>query len=282
MSQHDHATSFRRLHQRDAGGILVLPNAWDAMSARLVEEAGAPAIATTSAGVSWCLGRPDGEGLTRDEMIESVRRIVAAVHVPVTADVEGGYGRGTPNDVAETVRRVIEAGAVGINLEDGMGRGRQVLRETPHQVERLAAAREAAVAEGVDLFINARVDVYLRQVGVEGERFGETVARARAYLAAGADGIFVLGVTDPATIRRLASTIEAPLNILAQPGAPTISELRDLGVARASLGPRIVQSVMAHIRRAVTEILDQGTYEALRGGLPFPEANGLFSRLGLG
>ena len=152
------ADAFRRLHQREAGSILVLPNAWDAMSARVIEEAGARAIATTSAGVAWALGRADGEGLTRDQMINAIERIARVVRVPVTADVERGYGDGTPADVAETVRRVIGAGAVGINLEDAPGRDGATLMEVDEQGERIAAAREAASGEGVELFINARVD----------------------------------------------------------------------------------------------------------------------------
>ena len=275
MIRHDDSI-FRRLHRRDAGRVLVLPNAWDAMSARLIEEAGAPAVATTSAGVSWSLGRPDGEGLTRDEMVATVRRIAGAVGIPVSADIEGGYGEGGPTDIAETVTGVIAAGAVGVNLEDASRGGRQALLETARQVERIAAARAAAIGAGVDLFINARIDVYLRQVGAEETRFDETVRRARSYVAGGADGIFVPGVVDPPTIRRLADAVGAPLNVMAGPGAPSVAALRDLGVARVSLGPAIALSAMAHIRRAATEVLAAGTYAEMRGGLAFPEANALF------
>lgn len=280
MTRKDLATAFRRLHQPREGAILVLPNAWDAMSARLIEEAGAAAIATTSAGVSWSLGRPDGEGLTRDDMIDAVRRIADSVRIPVTADIEGGYGSGTPADVEDSVRRVIAAGAVGINLEDGAGSGEEVLLETPRQVERVAAAHAAAESEGVKLFINARVDVYLRQFGKEAGRFDESVGRARAYIAAGADGIFVPGVVDPATIGRLAAAVGAPLNVMAGPGAPTITQLAQLGVARVSIGPALTLSVMAHIRRAAAELLQRGSYDAAADGLPFAEANALFSRAG--
>ncbi len=280
MIRHDHAIGFHRLHLPGAGRILVLPNAWDAMSARMIEEAGAPAVATTSAAVSWSLGRPDGEGLTRDEMIGVVRRIADAVAIPVSADIEGGYGEGAPEDVAETVTDVIAAGAAGINLEDAPRRDEQGLLETSRQVERIAAAGAAAAAAGVKLFINARIDVYLRRFGAERDRFDETVRRARAYVAAGADGIFVPGVVDPPTIRRLAGAVGAPLNILAGPGAPSTAELRDLGVARVSLGPTIALSAMAHIRRAAAEVLRAGTYEETRDGIPFPEAEELFSLRG--
>lgn len=273
------ADAFRRLHQRESGSLLVLPNAWDAMSARVIEEAGARAIATTSAGVAWALGRRDGEGLTRDQMINAVERITRVVRVPVTADVERGYGDGTPADVAETVRRVIGAGAVGINLEDAPGRDGATLMEVDAQVERIAAAREAASGEGVELFINARVDVYLAQAGPPDGRFDEAVRRARAYASAGADGAFVPGVADGETIRALAATIPLPLNVMAGRGAsPGIEELRALGVARVSIGPALTLAVMGQIRRAAAEILEGGTYTAMEGGLAFADADALFAR----
>jgi 2-methylisocitrate lyase-like PEP mutase family enzyme len=275
------ADAFRRLHQPDAGRVLVLPNAWDAMSARVIEEAGAGAIATTSAGVAWALGRTDGEGLTRDQMINAIERITRVVRVPVTADVERGYGDGTPADVAETIRRVIGAGAVGINLEDAPGRDGAALMDTDEQVARIAAAREAAAGEGVEIYINARIDPYLAQAGAPEGRFDETVRRAQAYVAAGADGVFVPGVADVETIRALAPAVRVPLNVMAGRGAgPGIAELQALGVARVSIGPSMTLAVMGQIRRAAAEVLEQGTFTALGGGLTFPEANGLFHRGG--
>lgn len=270
----DRAGAFRRLHDRAAGRVLVLPNVWDAMSARVVEEAGAPALATTSSGVSWALGRPDGQGLTRDEMVGVVRRIAAAVRVPVSADMEKGYGAGTPADVAETARQVLDAGAVGLNLEDGADRAARRLTDVARQAECLAAARAASP----DLFVNARVDVYLYQWGDEEARFDETVRRAAAYVAAGADGIFVPGVADAATIGRLAAAIDAPLNVLAGPGAPSVGALRALGVARVSVGASLARSVLGHVRRAAAEVLGAGTYDAMRDGVPFAEADALFPR----
>jgi 2-methylisocitrate lyase-like PEP mutase family enzyme len=268
------ATAFRRLHRPQDGAILVLPNAWDALSARVIERAGARAIATTSAGVSWALGRPDGQGLSRTDMIDAVRRIARAVRVPVTADVESGYGSGSPEDVAATVRAVEDAGAVGINLEDAPGHGGETLLRPEEQVARIAAARTAG---GPELFINARVDTYLRQVGAESERFDETVRRAHAYTAAGADGVFVPGVVEASTIARLVAAIEAPLNIMAAFGAPSAGELARLGVARVSVGPAITRAAMATIQTAARELLSAGTYDAIAGGIPFAEANALFS-----
>lgn len=277
MSQHDLAALFRRLHAPGADQILVLPNAWDAMSARVVEEAGARAIATTSAGISWALGYPDGQGVTREAMAEAVRVIVAAVRLPVSADVESGYGAGTPEDVAETARAVIAAGAVGLNLEDAPGRDGAPVLDAEAQAARIAAARAAAERAGVALFINARTDVYVRKVGDEAGRFDETVRRAKAYVAAGADGVFVPGVADAETIRRLAGAVGAPLNVIGGPGVPSVGELRALGVARVSVGPGLARSVMAHIRRAAAEVLGEGTYEAMREQVTSPEANALFA-----
>lgn len=277
MTQHELAARFRQLHHVGGDHILVLPNAWDAMSARLVEDAGAKAIATTSAGVSWALGYPDGHGLTRDSMIDAVRRIVQSVRVPVTADVEGGYGTGSPEDVAATVRGVTAAGAVGVNFEDSPGRDGELLLSIDANAARLTAAREASRAEGVDVFINARIDTYLRRAGSESERFDLTVQRARAYVAAGADGIFVPLVSDADTIRRLVNEVGAPLNVIAGPGSPTIAELQALGVARVSVGPGLARAVMAHIRRASNELLGAGTYSELADQLTSPDANALFA-----
>ncbi|HSE27244.1 MAG TPA: isocitrate lyase/phosphoenolpyruvate mutase family protein [Gemmatimonadales bacterium] len=275
MNATDRFAEFRRLHS-PASGILVLPNAWDAMSARAIEAAGARAIATTSSGVSWSLGRPDGEGLTRDEMLGAVGRIVQAVRIPVTADVEGGYGLGTPADAAETALRVVEAGGSGLNVEDSPGRGGAVLLTPEEQAERIAGARRGG---GAGLFINARVDVYLRQAGAEEARFDETVRRARAYVAAGADGIFVPGVTDAALIGRLAGAVGAPLNVMAGPGSPDVAALRALGVARVSVGPKLALAVMGQVRRAAAELLERGSYGALEGAPTFAEVNGMFGRM---
>jgi 2-methylisocitrate lyase-like PEP mutase family enzyme len=268
MSQRDRATHFRRLHEGPRP--LVLPNAWDAASARVVELAGAPAIATTSAGVSWALGRGDGQRLERREMLEAVGRIVAAVSVPVTADLESGYGEGTADDVAETVRAAIGLGVVGMNLEDSMGG--ELLPPERH-AERIRAARAAA---GLELVINARVDVYLFGAGAPEGRLDETIRRGRAYRAVGADCVFVPGVVDPETIAALVAAVGGPLNIMAGPGAPPVSELARLGVARVSVGPAITQAALEVTRRAARELLEQGTYYGMEAALPFAEANGMF------
>lgn len=274
MTRNDNAAVFRELHDRRP---LLLPNAWDAASARTMERAGAAALGTTSAGVCWARGRSDGQTLTRDQMIREVRAIVDAVAIPVSADVESGYGAGTVDDVAETVRGVVEAGAVGINLEDAPGHGGAPLLTPEEQAERLQAARAAARAVGADLVINARTDVYLAQVGAAESRLDEAVRRGRAYLAAGADCVFVPGVVDRDTIAGLVEGIGGHVNVMTGPGAPDVEELGRLGVARASVGPAIALAALAATWRATVELLGPGTYGELGRGLPFGEVDASFN-----
>jgi 2-methylisocitrate lyase-like PEP mutase family enzyme len=272
-TQRERADALRRLH---AGpGILVLPNAWDVATARLVEEAGFPAIATTSAGVAWATGFADGERISRDEMLEAVRRIAAAVRVPVTADVEAGYGP-SPEAAAETAHGVIAAGAVGLNLEDGTADGN--LLELSLHVERIQAVRAGGASAGVPLVINARTDAFEVKGWDAARRFAEAVRRANAYHAAGADCLFVPHVSDGETIGRLARELDGPLNVIAGPPAPSIRELERLGVRRASLGPRVVQAALGLVRRAALELRERGTYDSMADLLiPFAELQRLFA-----
>jgi 2-methylisocitrate lyase-like PEP mutase family enzyme len=209
-------------------------------------------------------------------MIRMVRYITEAVSVPVTADIEGGYGTGSADDCAETARAVIAAGGVGFNLEDSPGqRGEPLLKPAVH-AERIRAARQAVVAAGGDAVINARTDVYLLQVDAPETRFGEAVRRANTYRAAGADCLFVPGVVDAETIAALVQAIDGPVNVMAGPGAPGIRHLGQLGVARVSLGPALALTALETTRRAAREVLEQGTYRTLEQGLSFGEANGMF------
>ncbi|MFI0983081.1 isocitrate lyase/phosphoenolpyruvate mutase family protein [Streptomyces sp. NPDC021093] len=266
-TQHDKATLLRSLHTTPKSPLL-LPNAWDVASALLVEEAGASAVATTSAGVAWSLGAPDGDALDRDRALDLIARIAAAVRVPVTADIEGGFAD-TAEGVGETVAAVIAAGAVGVNLEDGT-------RDPAEQAGRIAAARAAADKSGVPLYVNARVDTYLFGLGEESGRLAETIRRMHAYVAAGADGVFVPGVTDPETIAALVAAVDVPLNVLAGPGAPTAAELAELGVSRVSLGGGVACAAYAVVRRAARELLTSGTYDSVVGAVPHGELNALF------
>jgi 2-methylisocitrate lyase-like PEP mutase family enzyme len=273
-SQSEKAEQFRTLHT--SGNILVLPNAWDAASARIVEEAGAAAVATTSAGVAWSLGAPDGDRLGRDRALDLIARVAEVVSVPVTADIESGYATDAKG-VAETIEGVIAAGAVGVNLEDSILSREVRLQPIPEQAERIAAARRAADASGVPLYINARVDAYLLEIGEPGGRLQETLDRAAAYVEAGADGIFVPGVTDLDTVETLARSIAKPLNVMAGPGAPTVAQLAQRGVARVSIGPAIAKVAYAVARRAAEEVLTAGTYDSLAGGLDYDELNRLLT-----
>ena len=270
-TQRARAEAFRAMHDRSR--ILVLPNAWDAMSARVIEEAGARAIATTSAGVAFAVGYPDGEAIPRDEMIAAIARIARVVTIPVSADIESGFANDT-RELAETIRRVIEAGAVGINLEDQVHDGARRLYDLDVAVERVRVAREAADATGVPLVINARTDVYLLGVGEPETRFEHAVRRANAYRKAGADCLFVPAVVSRADIERLVPALEGPLNLLSIPGFPTVPELERLGVARLSVGGRLTLGAMSGLKKSVTELLSNGTYEStVEGAIGYPDAN---------
>jgi 2-methylisocitrate lyase-like PEP mutase family enzyme len=268
------AATFRSLHVK--GSPLLLPNAWDVASARVVEAAGAAAVATTSAGVAWSLGAADGDRLDRDRLTDLVARIVAAVDVPVSVDIETGYAD-DPGGVAETVRSMVEAGAVGVNLEDGWHGGREPLRSVTAQCERLAAARGAADTGGPAFFLNARTDVYMGGVADPAARLAEALDRATAYLAAGADGIFVPGVVDFEVVAKLAGELTAPLNVLGGPHASSVAELARAGVARISLGPFVAEAAYAVAKRVTEELLGSGGYASLAGALSYGELNGLLA-----
>ncbi|GAA1926646.1 isocitrate lyase/phosphoenolpyruvate mutase family protein [Streptantibioticus ferralitis] len=258
-----------------AEGALLLPNAWDAASAAVIAAAGARAIATTSAGVAWSLGRGDGQKMSREQMAEAAARVAAAVDLPVTVDAEGGYGS-TEEDVAATARAVVAAGAIGLNLEDSKAvRGPLFTEE--EQAARIRAAREAAAEAGLpELVINARTDVYLFQIGATEDRLDDVLERAAAYAEAGADGIFVPGLLDLDTLRKLADGCPLPLNVLATPGGPSVAELTRAGVRRISLGAGVARAAYTAARRATLELLTEGTYTALDGSLDSAGLNSLF------
>lgn len=265
--------TFAQLHRR--GDPLLLANAWDPASAAVIEAAGAKAIATTSSGVAWAMGVPDGGVLGPRALSGALSRIVAAVSVPVTADIEDGYGP-QPRDVADTVRVVVDAGAVGINLEDRPG-GRRELFSPADQAARIAAARSIAEAAGCPLWINARTDTYLAGVGAPDERVALTLRLAEVYADAGADSLFVPGAIDPETVAALAGG-PLPLNIMVWTGAPPVAELAALGVARISLGGAIAEAAYGLADRAARELFTAGTYDQTAGGLPYATLNGLLSR----
>ncbi len=272
--QRAQAIAFRTMHHGPK--ILLLPNVWDVAGARILEEAGFGAMATTSAGIAFTLGYPDGQKISREEMLARVGRIARAVKVPVTADVEAGYGD-RPEDAAETARGVIEAGAVGMNLEDGTDRPGQLV-ELPLQLEKIRAIRETALKSRVPLVLNARTDVYLEQVGAPENRYGETIRRLLAYRDAGAECVFAPGVRDVETISRLVRDVQCPLNILAGPGFPPVPELEKLGVARVSLGSAPMRATLGLVQRMAEELKMTGTYAALEGAPSHADVNRMLGR----
>jgi 2-methylisocitrate lyase-like PEP mutase family enzyme len=268
----DKAEQLRALHR--APPILVLPNAWDAVSARLFQAEGFPAIATTSAGVAATLGYPDGGAVPPREMFEAVARIARAVSVPVTADIEHAYGA-TPDAVADNVLRVIAAGAVGINIEDCMP-GASDLEAITLQADKIARIVKAVKTSGVPIVVNARTDVFLREIGVPEARLGVAVERGKAFLAAGADCVFVPGVRDPDTISALVNGIGGPVNILAVKGSPKIPELEALGVARVSVGSGPHRATLALARDIARELRNKGSYNLFTShAMAYDEANDL-------
>jgi 2-methylisocitrate lyase-like PEP mutase family enzyme len=270
------AEVLRKLHSGPP--VLVLPNAWDVASACVLEELGYPAIATTSAGVAFALGYPDGQRISRDEMLEVVGRIARAVRVPVTADMESGYGT-TLAHMAETAKAIVASGAVGLNLEDVTGETESSHVNTELQAEKIRTIREVSASMGVSLVINARTDIYLMPIGPEAMRFERTVERLRAYRAAGADCVFVPGLVDRAVIEKLVKAVDAPLNILVSPGCPSIPELEALGVRRASIGSGVMRATLGLVRRIGKELLERGTYSSISDGtIPYSEVTEMMTR----
>jgi 2-methylisocitrate lyase-like PEP mutase family enzyme len=251
------AEQLRKLHHGPR--ILILANAWDVASARIIEDLGAPAIATTSAGIAAALGYQDGEHISRDEMLEVVARIAAAVRVPVSTDFEAGYSN-TLEGLAESIKALVSAGAVGLNFEDITGPNESDHVDLATQMKKIQTIRDVSKAGlGVPLVVNARTDIYLLPIG--------------------ADCVFAPAVEDADTIARLVKAINAPLNILLMPGCPSINEMEKLGVARVSAGSGIMRSALGHTRRVAQQLLQGDSHAAmLDGAVPFAEVMKLISR----
>jgi 2-methylisocitrate lyase-like PEP mutase family enzyme len=263
------ASTFRRLHEV-AGKPLILANAWDAGSARAIESCGAAAIATTSAGLAWSRGYPDGDALPPRILAVAVAEIARVLSVPLSVDVEGGYSH-DPEAVADAVRAVVDAGGVGINIEDGAG--------SPDLLcAKIGAARKAAASAGVDLFINARTDVYLRELVPAERAVSETLARAARYRAAGCDGVFVPRLAGPDAIREVVNAVGLPVNLLVVPGLAPVGELAKLGVRRVSAGSAITQAAYGLTHLAATRLLKDGLYDGFGDrALNYGDLNALFA-----
>lgn len=260
------AAAFHALHN----DLLILPNAWDAASARIAQDAGAKAIATSSAAVAWAHGYADGHRFPPEKLVTAIGEIARVVTIPITCDAEGGYAD-DPNHAAENVARFIDAGAVGVNLEDGA---------QPHElhVRKVEVIRKTAERAGVDLFINARTDVYLKGLAPRNEQLKETLRRAAALKAAGASGLFVPGLVDSEDIAAVVEGAGLPLNVMARPGLPNATTLKALGVGRLSAATGVFNAAMAAAHEAIADFLARGDSEQLwrRRGSP-PDYNTLFA-----
>jgi 2-methylisocitrate lyase-like PEP mutase family enzyme len=259
--------TFRKLHEGPE--ILLLPNAWDAGSARLIESLGAKAIATTSAGLAWSRGYPDGDTLPVKQLLVTVNEIVRVIRVPLTVDIEGGYSD-DPSAVGELTRQVIDAGVVGINIEDGPGPPDLLCRK-------IEAVRQSAIRAGVDLFINARTDVYLRNFATGNAAIDEVSHRAEQYRAAGCDGLFVPGLADgPAIDAVLAAIDQLPLNIMLVPNLSSVDALQIQGVRRLSTGSAIAQAVLGRARQLAAGLLAGSVAEMFTNAVEYSATNKLF------
>jgi 2-methylisocitrate lyase-like PEP mutase family enzyme len=260
------ADLLRRMHHGPP--ILALPNAWDVASARVFERAGFPALGTTSAGIAFTLGYPDGQLISRDEMLAVVARIARSVRIPVTADVEAGY-----DDAVETARQVWAAGAVGMNLEDSIEDNSLIGLET--QVSTIRGIRAATP----EMVLNARTDTFANAIGETDTRFDRAVERLNAYRDAGADCLFVPGVRDRSTIARLVKAVRGPVNILGGAGTPNVPELEELGVARVSVGSGPMRATLGLVERIARELREQGSYASItEGAIAYPDVNQMLRR----
>ena len=262
MKNPDLATAFHALHRGPEP--LILANAWDAGSARLIESLGARAIATTSAGVAWVHGYPDGDALPEPQLLATAQAIARVIRVPLSMDIEAGY-----SDDPDAVGR-LAAALIGINLEDGAGAPELLCAK-------IARIRRVARELGVDLYINARTDVYLRGLSPEAERVAETCARAARYREAGASGIFVPRLVEPQAITEIAAAVGLPLNLLASPGLPPAPELARLGVRRLSAGSAIAQAVHGRTKALATAFLRDGRSEFPADGVTHRDMNALIA-----
>jgi 2-methylisocitrate lyase-like PEP mutase family enzyme len=227
-----------------SGRLLILPNVWNPIGARILQARGYPAVATASAAVSASLGYRDGERIKRSTIMEVIGRIARSVDVPVTADIEGGYGK-TISELQETIRAVIDAGVVGVNIEDGLDDG-GALRSVGDQCARISAVKEAADRQGLHLVINARIDSYYVSSAFANvhDATDDVVSRAEAYAKAGADCVYPIGPGDEETVRALRARIAGPINILGAPKAAPLPVLESIGVNRVSFGPFVQRALL--------------------------------------
>ncbi|MGE5219514.1 MAG: isocitrate lyase/PEP mutase family protein [Chloroflexota bacterium] len=256
--------------------ILVMPGAYDVLSALLFEQLGFKAIQGTSGGIAASLGLPDGEVMSRERFVEVSGSFAAAVSVPFNADGERGYG--DEEGTRDTVRALVARGVAGMNLEDGAAKGRGGLVEVPEQLRKLKAVIETKRELGSEFFLNARVDAFHVFTGDPKKALDEAICRGNAYAEAGADCIFYLFLHDAGTIGRIAKEVKAPISILAGAQSPSVRELQDLGVARVSYGSSFLKAAIGAVRKLALELQGNGTVTALKDALQTPEIAALVSR----
>lgn len=275
ISSEAKGAAFKALHQRQ--DLFILPNAWDAASARIFEKKGFSAIGTTSAGIAASLGYPDGQKIPVREMMDAIKRIVLAVNLPVTADIEAGYSHEIAK-VLEVVKEVMEMGVVGINIEDSTGMKDQPMFDIPSQVAKIRAIRKMVGSAEKTFVINARIDFFYLKLYDTERTVAETLERAHAYLEAGADCIFIFGVNDKEVLTKLVKAIPGPVNLLAGPGMPSVAELGLMGVRRLSLGSGAMRATLGALEQISTELLSDGTYNKLtQNAVPYGELQKLFT-----
>lgn len=268
------AEQFHALHHSEE--MLVLPNSWDCVSAKVFQEKGFPAVATSSAAVAWSNGYMDGEHIPPILMIESIRRIAHSLNVPLTADIEGGYFRDDLEKFTQFIGDVIDAGAIGINLEDGYGHSEK-LNDTSYQQEEIKAIKALGKEKGIDVFINARTDAMLLSEDLK-TRIQICIEKAKAFKGAGADGIFIPFIQDINTVKELKENISLPLNVLAS-SVLDVSELKRLKVNRVSVGSRPMMAAINLLNTIAEELKDGTNWNSLYTEYPsYDEANNWFSQ----
>jgi 2-methylisocitrate lyase-like PEP mutase family enzyme len=272
VSQVTKAEAFRAMHR--GSELLILPNAWDVPSARVFEEAGFPAVATSSAGMMASLGYPDGEAMPRRELVAVTGRIAKSLSVPLSADVVAGFGA-TPREVMATVRKVVEAGAIGVNLEDARPSGAGLFALTA-QVRKIESLRRLQRSLGIPFVINARTDVIRHGSGPPKQRFREAIRRSISYRDAGADCVYPMGLTDADSIGTFVRELACPVNVMIRPGLPSLGKLQELGVKRVSFGPAASYATMGLLRRIGRDLLDHRAFDRLvEGAITYDELNEL-------
>ena len=272
-SQTERAEEFRALHK--SNHILILPNVWDVPSARVFEDAGFPSVATSSAALAVSLGYPDGEAIGKDELFATVRKIVNHLTIPVSVDIESGFGL-TEDELSDTINRVIEAGGVGLNIEDISNPNNETPYPVEKQIERIRTVRSVARSLGIPLVINARTDAYGFTEGDKRVKIEKTITRANAYAKEDVDCLYPMGLAEKNAISEFVKAVEKPVNIMARRDAPTIPELEEIGVKRLSLGPGPMYASMGLLKKIGRELKQEGTYDALlEGAITFDELNAL-------